>query len=200
MNAADALAEAGVGFDVMSLSSGGGASASSGGGGGGGGGGVGNFQFASLDEVGGLLVWTGIGLGDVDTAGGSEADPGLAPGARVKLVRSATLRDPNTNAPPSHIANNLGLPASIGLQSFDVQFKPDETNEYILALGKGQLRRGRRYGVSFHTRARMIHTQLARLFACVLTLVACALFFLRVSSGQSSSIRLLSSSIHHAAR
>jgi len=36
----------------------------------------------------------------------------------------------------------------MGVQSFDVAFKPDETNEYVLALGKGQLRRGRRYGVS----------------------------------------------------
>src|SRR3712207_2251043 len=36
----------------------------------------------------------------------------------------------------------------LGLEGLDVAFKPNETNEYVLALGRGQLRRGRRYGVS----------------------------------------------------
>lgn len=88
-----------------------------------------NFQFASLDDFGGLYSWTGIELQHVDPAG-SESDLGLLPGSKVKIVRTASL-----------------LASSIGQQqAYDVAVKPDETNEYIVGLGRGRLKRGRRYG------------------------------------------------------
>lgn len=88
-----------------------------------------NFQFSSLDEIGGLYVWTGIELHNVDPAG-SEIDLGLREGAKIKLVRSAVLL----------------TSAAVSQQSFSLAFKPDEPNEYLVSLGRGLLRRGRRYG------------------------------------------------------
>lgn len=89
-----------------------------------------NFQFASLDEFGNLFVWTGIELQSVDPAG-SDVDLGLNPGSKVKVVRTTTL---------------MASSVTSSQQLYDVAFKPDETNEYCVGLGRGQLRRGRRYG------------------------------------------------------
>jgi len=130
---------------VMSLSSGsegsGGAAAA--------GAGLSSFQLASLDDSGSLFVWSLIELSaeGLDPAG-SEVDLGLAPGARVKLVRSAVLRDGNFAASAaSSKKTSAGSGGSVlGAQGLDVAFKPDASNEFVLSLGRGQLRRGRRYG------------------------------------------------------
>jgi hypothetical protein len=149
----DGEENAAAAFNVMALTGGGGASSGVAGAAGGGDGGMlggVSFQLASLDDTGSLFVWSSIELSSetLDPAG-SEADLGLAPGARVKLVRSAVLRDGNMHA---KAANNKGKSGSgstasgLGMQSFDVVFKPNETNEFVLSLGRGQVRRGRRYG------------------------------------------------------
>jgi hypothetical protein len=153
-SAQDDNEDAAAAFNVMALTGGGGATGGVAGAAGGGDGGMlggVSFQLASLDDTGSLFVWSSIELSSetLDPAG-SEADLGLAPGARVKLVRSAVLRDGNMHA---KAANNKGKSGSgnstasgLGTQSFDVVFKPNETNEFVLSLGRGQVRRGRRYG------------------------------------------------------
>lgn len=86
------------------------------------------FQLCSLDEFGGTNIWTCIELKEADNFAGSESDLGLGIGSKIKLVKSSVIQDPgSTNA-------------------LDLKLNPDDSNEYILALGSGVAQRHKRFG------------------------------------------------------
>jgi len=55
--------------------------------------------------------------------GGSESDFGLAIGSKVKIVKSACIRLSNPNKD-----------AEAGLKGFDLEFFPDDPNQYVKHL------------------------------------------------------------------
>lgn len=96
----------------------------------GGGGGGTSFQIASLDERGGLIVWTVLELQRGDLAG-SESDLGLGIGSRVRLIRVARL------------ALQGGAPAA---ELLDLAPHPLDGNQLLAASSHGAVLRVARFG------------------------------------------------------
>ena len=72
-----------------------------------------------MDELGIINVWIVIELEHIDWAG-SESDFGLSIGGKLKLVKSATIK----------LTNPVREIADPSLRVFDIQFFPDDTNQY----------------------------------------------------------------------
>lgn len=91
-----------------------------------------SFQCATLDEMGGVGVWTVIELKEGDQAG-SEIDLGLGIGGRVKIIKSASIQDPGTKL----------------LSAFHMACNPEDGNEFIVG-GLPKILRLRRFGAEIH--------------------------------------------------
>lgn len=85
------------------------------------------FPIASVDEVGGVMMWTVMELKEGDVAG-SEIDLGLGISGRVKLMRSGVIQDAGT-VHATHMCIN-----------------PDDSSEFLVALTSGGIARHRRFG------------------------------------------------------
>lgn len=86
-------------------------------------------QLATLDEQGGLCVWMVIELERADVAG-SESDLCLGIGSKVKIVK------------------NFSLDLSQGslLRTLDLDFRPGNMNDVIVATGSGHILHNVRHG------------------------------------------------------
>eukprot|EP00656_Telonema_subtile_P018762 TRINITY_DN2017_c0_g1_i1.p1 TRINITY_DN2017_c0_g1~~TRINITY_DN2017_c0_g1_i1.p1 ORF type:complete len:496 (-),score=57.03 TRINITY_DN2017_c0_g1_i1:147-1634(-) len=86
-------------------------------------------QLATLDEQGGLCVWMVIELERSDVAG-SEADLCLGIGSKVKIVKSFSL----------------DLSQGSLMRTLDLDFRPGNMNDVILATGSGHILHTVRHG------------------------------------------------------
>lgn len=117
-----------------------------------------SFQVASLDDDGAVFIWTVIELKEAEMSG-SDTDLGLNIGGRIKLIRSSE----NAKSSSSSVIDCPWPRARDAMcQAFDLRFKRDDTNEFLVALGGGSVIRTRRYGVR---RLRFASRLTARLLA-----------------------------------
>ncbi|XP_065920672.1 cytoplasmic dynein 2 intermediate chain 1-like isoform X2 [Dysidea avara] len=97
-----------------------------------------SFQVATLDHSGRLNIWVIVEVNNPDPSG-SEGDLGLAPGGRVKLVRTATV-----------LASSF-LPRSSTIDDRDVlftamAFHPHNANHCYIGCDEGAVLHTIRYG------------------------------------------------------
>ncbi|KAL8618446.1 hypothetical protein ACOMHN_049863 [Nucella lapillus] len=94
-----------------------------------------SFQLASVEETATVNLWVVTEIPSPDMAG-SEVDLGLAPGGRVKLLRSSAIILDNPNK----------LVSSGALKALDIQLSPSDLNHFFVATDLGQIIHGVRFG------------------------------------------------------
>ncbi|CAB3993044.1 WD repeat-containing 60-like [Paramuricea clavata] len=98
------------------------------------------FQLASLDESGVVNIWVVIELDKPDEAG-SENDLGLAPGGRVKLIKSTSIQ---VESP--HREMFVGS----AIQTSTMQFSTLDPNHFYVGTDRGWVVHCTRYGGRAH--------------------------------------------------
>lgn len=101
------------------------------------------FQLMSLDEQGAAFIWTVVELQEIDLAG-SESDLGMGIGARVKLIKTGAIYDPDRV--PGF--NSVVLNPSMRPHAFAVAFFPFQTSEALAAVEDGYIDRVNRLSIS----------------------------------------------------
>ncbi|XP_009328166.1 PREDICTED: WD repeat-containing protein 60 [Pygoscelis adeliae] len=94
------------------------------------------FQIASMDENGILNMWVVVELQKVDLAG-SQADLGLIPGGRVKLVHSSTM-ELNNSLFPKDVRQRMP-------QTLNIKFLSSNPNHFIVGTNIGLVGHGTRH-------------------------------------------------------
>nr|KAG5687937.1 hypothetical protein BaRGS_021645 [Batillaria attramentaria] len=87
-----------------------------------------SFQLASVEENAVVNLWVVTEISAPDTAG-SEVDLGLAPGGRVKLLRSSAIVLDNPN-------KNL---ASGSPRALDIKLNPSDLNHFFVGTDLGNM-------------------------------------------------------------
>ncbi|XP_048236481.1 cytoplasmic dynein 2 intermediate chain 1-like isoform X3 [Haliotis rufescens] len=95
-----------------------------------------SFQLASVEQNAVVNLWVVAEISSPDMAG-SESDLGLAPGGRIKLLKSSsvTLRSPN------RAARTKGA-----IQAFEMQLLPTDLNHFYVGTDTGCVVHGVRFG------------------------------------------------------
>ncbi|CAL1530733.1 unnamed protein product [Lymnaea stagnalis] len=95
-----------------------------------------SFQLASVEERAVVNLWVVAEIAVPDPAG-SENDLGLAPGGKIKLLRSSsvTLTNPNKY-----------LSTSQDLKALDLRLNPGDLNHFYVATDAGSVVHGVRFG------------------------------------------------------
>ncbi|XP_051468352.1 cytoplasmic dynein 2 intermediate chain 1 isoform X2 [Apus apus] len=94
------------------------------------------FQIASMDENGILNMWVVVELQKVDLAG-SQADLGLIPGGKVKLVHSSTM-ELNNSFFPKDVRQRMP-------QTLTIKFLSSNPNHFIVGTNIGLVGHGTRH-------------------------------------------------------
>uniref|UniRef100_T1JFG0 WD repeat-containing protein 60 n=1 Tax=Strigamia maritima TaxID=126957 RepID=T1JFG0_STRMM len=83
------------------------------------------FRVASLEEYGLLKLWTCIEVAQPDLSG-NDADLGLSPGSRIRLIRNQTID-------LHQFSTVRNLQRRRNLRSLDLQFLPNDCNHMFIA-------------------------------------------------------------------
>ncbi|XP_070174778.1 cytoplasmic dynein 2 intermediate chain 1-like isoform X2 [Littorina saxatilis] len=94
-----------------------------------------SFQLASVEETATVNLWVVTEIPAPDSAG-SEVDLGLAPGGRVKLLRSSAIM---LNNPKKQMSSGTS-------RALDIQLNPADLNHFFVASDLGQVIHGVRFG------------------------------------------------------
>ncbi|XP_077410342.1 cytoplasmic dynein 2 intermediate chain 1 isoform X2 [Vanacampus margaritifer] len=98
-----------------------------------------SFQLASLDESGLLNLWVVVQLPKANEAG-SQADLGLWPGGKVKLLHSSACVTAEGISPP--LADKTGPP-----QSLHLKFLPTDPSHFFIGTNLGLVSHGTTQGL-----------------------------------------------------
>ncbi|XP_076436992.1 cytoplasmic dynein 2 intermediate chain 1-like [Babylonia areolata] len=115
-----------------------------------------SFQLASVEEAATVNLWVVTEIPSPDMAG-SEVDLGLAPGGRVKLLRSSAIVLDNPNK----------LVSSGALKAVDIQLSPSDLNHFFVATDLGQIIHGVRFGSRVFPRAYRPEIESPKLITCL---------------------------------
>ncbi|XP_041371733.1 cytoplasmic dynein 2 intermediate chain 1-like isoform X2 [Gigantopelta aegis] len=102
-----------------------------------------SFQLATLEENGIVCLWVIAEISNPDAAG-SEHDLGLAPGGRIKLLKSSSITIEN---PRKEIRVKTSLHTS------ELQLMPSDLNHFYVATDCGSIVHGVRFGTRVFPRA-----------------------------------------------
>ncbi|XP_046582184.1 cytoplasmic dynein 2 intermediate chain 1-like isoform X1 [Haliotis rubra] len=95
-----------------------------------------SFQLASVEQNAVVNLWVVAEISAPDMAG-SESDLGLAPGGRIKLLKSSSV----TLQSPNRAAKTKG-----GIQAFEMQLLPTDLNHFYIGTDTGCVVHGVRFG------------------------------------------------------
>lgn len=115
-----------------------------------------SFQLASVEENAIVNLWVVTEISVPDTAG-SEVDLGLAPGGRVKLLRSSAIVLDN---------HNKSL-ASGNPRAFDIKLNPSDLNHFFVATDLGLVIHGVRFGSRVYPRVFQPEIESPRKVTCI---------------------------------